>query len=418
MYALTLPQRQADRPRFQGTVTALQGGKGVGRSRTPTFEGYSRPGGGAGVRNHVLVLSINGLANRAAERVAAAVRGVTLVTTPYGRGQYGEDKALHRRQLIGLARNPNVAAVLVIGVDRPGADDIAGAISASGKPVEVATLDDTHEDALALSALGIRAAGRLLREASRARRTTQPASALFIGVECGHSDATSGIAANPVAGACVDRLIDCNGSAVAGEAIEWLGAEHLAAARARTKAVGKAIVNAVLSREQRLSAARIDLTGSNPGAENIRGGLSTIEEKSLGAIAKTGTRPITGLLGHAEAPARQGLYLMDGPSFSPESLTGFAAAGAQVMLFTTGPGNSFCSLIAPTIKITGRPDTARRLADQIDFDAGSVLDGTETVEAAGERLFQHVLATASGLMTFGEAHGEGAEAFTRAGPSM
>ncbi|MGL4243672.1 MAG: UxaA family hydrolase [Beijerinckiaceae bacterium] len=387
-------------------------------SGTPAFQGYLRPDGRVGVRNHVLVLSINGLANRAAERIAAAVRGVTLVTTPYGRGQYGADKDLHRRQLIGLARNPNVAAVLIIGVDRASAEDVATSVAADGKPVEIAALDDTHEDALALSASGIRTAARLLREASRLRRTRQSARALLLGVECGHSDATSGIIANPVAGACVDRLIDCKGSAVIGETIEWLGAEHLAAERARTKTVGRSIVKAVLQREERLAKARIDLTGNNPGAENIRGGLSTIEEKSLGAIAKTGTRPIDGVLGHAEAPKRKGLYLMDGPSFSPESLTGFAAAGAQIMLFTTGPGNSFCNSIAPTIKMTGRSDTARRLADQIDFDAGAALDGKETIEAAGERLFEHMLETASGLLTFGEAHGEGAETFSRVGPSM
>jgi altronate dehydratase large subunit len=390
----------------------------VAKSRTPTFEGYARPDGRVGVRNHVLVLSINGLANRAAQRIAAAVLGVVLVTTPYGRGQYGEDKSLHRRQLIGLARNPNVAAVLIVGVDRPSADDIAGAVSSGGKPVEVLTLDDTHEDALALSALGVRAAGRLLRDASRQHRSIQPAGALFMGVECGHSDATSGIGANPVAGACVDRLVDSGGTAVIGEAIEWLGAERLVAQRASSARVGKAIVQAVLRREKRLVDDHIDLTGNNPGTENIRGGLSTIEEKSLGAIAKTGARSIAGLLGHAETPKRKGLYLMDGPSFSPESLTGFAAAGAQIMLFTTGPGNSFCSLLAPTIKITGRSDTATRLDDQIDFDAGPVLAGTESVDAAGERLFRYVLATASGLLTFGEAHGEGAEVFTRTGPSM
>ncbi len=390
----------------------------MAKSRTPTFEGYARQDGRTGVRNHVLVLSINGLSNRAAQRIATAVPGVVLVTTPYGRGQYGEDKELHRRQLVGLARNPNVAAVLIVGVDRPSADDIAGAVSLGGKPVEVLTLDDTHEDALALSALGIRAAGRLLRDASLQHRIIQPAGALFMGVECGHSDATSGIVANPVAGACVDRLVDSGGTAVIGEAIEWLGAEHLVAQRAKSAKVGKDIVKAVLRREKLLIDAHIDLTGNNPGTENIRGGLSTIEEKSLGAIAKTGTRPIVGLLGHAETPRRKGLHLMDGPSFSPESLTGFAAAGAQIMLFTTGPGNSFCSLLAPTIKITGRSDTAIRLDDQIDFDAGPVLAGAETVEAAGERLFRHVLATASGLLTFGEVHGEGAEVFTRAGPSM
>jgi altronate dehydratase large subunit len=231
-------------------------------------------------------------------------------------------------------------------------------------------------------------------------------------------DATSGIAANPVAGACVDRLIDLGATAIVGETVEWLGAEDLVARRAATPDIGKAMLEAVLGREARLAAAAVDLTGSNPGQENIRGGLSTIEEKSLGAIAKTGSRPIMSLLGHAEAPAARGLHLMDGPSFSPESLTGFAAAGAQLTLFTTGPGNSFCSLLAPTLKITGRGVTAERLADQIDFDAGGVLAGHESIEAAADRLLARLLATASGELTWGEIHGEGAECFTRAGPSM
>jgi altronate dehydratase large subunit len=383
-----------------------------------TFEGFPRPDGRPGVRNLVLVMSINGLSNRAAGRLAAAVSGVTLVTTPYGRGQYGADKALHTRQLVGLGRNPNAASVLIVGVDRASADDIAARIAATGKPVEVLTLDDAHEDSLALSAHGVRTAGRLVREASRQRRSRQPASALVLGVECGHSDATSGIVANPVAGACVDQLVDLGATAIIGEAVEWLGAEHIAARRAATREVGAAIVDAALSREAALVAADVDLTGSNPGAENIRGGLSTIEEKSLGAIAKTGSRTIRGLLAHAEPPDAPGLHLMDGPSFSPESLTGFAAAGAQLTLFTTGPGNSFCSALAPTLKVCGRPDAAGRLRDQIDFDASAVLAGRESIADAGRRLLACVLAAASGEMTWGEVHGEGAECFTRAGPSM
>lgn len=388
----------------------------MGRPAAPSFEGYARADGRVGVRNLVLVLSINGLANRAARRIAGSVNGLQLVATPYGRGQYGTDKELHFRQLVGLARNPNVAAALIVGVDRPSAEAVAAAVT--GKPVEIVTLDDTHEDALALSERGIRIAGGLVRQASRLRREACPASALLVGVECGHSDATSGIIANPVAGACVDRLIDAGASAVIGETIEWLGAEQIVAGRAETPAIAKAIVGAVMRRERSISAAGVDLTGNNPGAENIRGGLSTIEEKSLGAIAKTGSRPIRSLVGHGEAPATNGLHLMDGPSFSPESLTGFAAAGAQLTLFTTGPGNSFCSAIAPTLKITGRPDTASQLADQIDFSASAVFSGRESIEAAGERLFAQILTTASGELTWGEIHGEGAECFTRAGPSM
>jgi len=380
--------------------------------------GYLRSDGRAGTRNRVLVVSILGLVTRVAGRIAEAVPGTLLVATPYGRGHYGADRALHRAQLVGLCRNPNIAAVLVVGADRISVDQVVAAVAPTGKPVRSVALDDTHEDAVEASARGIRIAAELVHAASRLVRTPQPAGSLFVGVECGHSDATSGLVANPVAGNCVDRIVDAGGTAVVGETVEWLGAEHIVSRRAADAATAAAIVAAVLRREAEVAAGGHDLTGNNPGAENIRGGLSSIEEKSLGAIAKTGTRPIRGVLAVAEEPSGPGLYLMDGPSFSPESLTGFAASGANLTLFTTGAGNSFCNSIAPTIKITGRPDTAGRLVDQIDFDASPVFEGREDIGSAGARLFDLVLAIASGASTWGEVHGEGAEAFYRAGGSM
>ena len=263
-------------------------------------------------------------------------------------------------------------------------------------------LDDVHEDALELSHRGAKRAAALVRAASRLRREPCPASDLFLGIECGHSDATSGLAANPTAGAAADRLIDAGGTAVFGETVEWLGAERQLARRARTSAVAQAIVAAVERREAAVAATGFDLTGNNPGAENIRGGLSTIEEKSLGAVAKGGTRPIAGVLAIAEEPRAGGLYLMDAPAFSPESLTGFAASGANVMLFTTGAGNSFCNALAPTIKVSGRPDTVSRLPHQIDFDAGGALAGRREPRELGAALFELVLAVASGERTWGE----------------
>jgi altronate dehydratase large subunit len=412
MYALTSINNQV----------SARGGSAGGDAKVPQgrpeFLGYARADGSVGTRNHTLLLSILGLANGAASRAARALPGVLCVSTPYGRGQYGADKKAHRAQLIGLCRNPNVGAVTIVGADRIAVDDIAHAAAKDGKPVRTVALDDTHEDSIEASARAIRHAADLAHAISRQRRTPQPASALFLGVECGHSDATSGLAANPVAGACVDRLVDAGGTAVVGETVEWLGAEHVLAARAADTKIAEALVAAVLRREHEVAAGGTDLTGNNPGAENIRGGLSSIEEKSLGAIAKTGTRPIQGLLDLAQAPSKPGLHLMDGPSFSPESLTGFAAAGAQIMLFTTGAGNAFCNAIAPTIKITGRPGTARRLPDQIDFDASPVFEGREDIASAGARLFETVLEIASGGATWGEIHGEGAEAFARVGASM
>jgi altronate dehydratase large subunit len=237
-----------------------------------SFLGYSRPDGRAGVRNRVLILAINGLVAPAAARIAAAVRPALMVATPYGRGQFGADKQAHARQMIGLGRNPNVAAVLIVGADRMTADSIAEQIRTGGKPTEVVALDDVQEDALALSLRGIRAAARLVRNASQQRREPVEISSLFLGVECGHSDATSGLVANPLAGRVVDRLIDAGGTAVIGETVEWLGAEHLLARRAATPAVAEAITAAVQRRETAISASGVDLLHDNPGAENIRGG--------------------------------------------------------------------------------------------------------------------------------------------------
>jgi len=382
------------------------------------FAGYRREDGRYGVRNHVLVLGLNGLVMTAAARIAGNVAGSILFASPYGRGQFGADRSAHRTQLVGLGRNPNIAATLVVGADRPTTDEIAHAIAASGKPVDAVALDDVHEDAIELAARGTRAAAALARNASRAQREPATLSALFLGVECGHSDATSGLVSNPLAGKVVDRIVDAGGSAVIGETIEWLGAEHLLARRAINVHVGDAIVRAVHRREAAVAATGVDLTGNNPGAENIRGGLTSIEEKSLGAIAKAGSRQITGLLDVAETPATPGLYLMDAPGFSPESMTGFAAAGAQVMLFTTGAGNSYCSAVAPTIKISARPDTIARLPAQIDFDASAVFDGREDIDAAAERLTALLLEVCSGMRTWGEVLGERAESVIRVGGSL
>jgi altronate dehydratase large subunit len=379
---------------------------------------YRRPGGAVGVRNHVLVLGINGLALRVAERIARAVPGTTCVSTANGRGQVEPDLGLHLAQLIGIARNPNVAAVLVVGVDAATTDDMTAQIATSGKPVQGVSFSETHEDVLAVQDLGARRLVQLAHGASRCRREDGDLSELFVGVECGHSDASSGIAGNRVIGAAVDTLVDQGATVVVGETVEWLGAEHLLARRARNEAVGQAILEAVRRREAIAAASGRSLTGNNPGEENIRGGLSTIEEKSLGAVIKSGTRPIEGLLGLTEPPPRKGLYLQDGPAFSPESITGFNAIGTQLVLFSTGPGNSFASAISPTIKVTAQKAAMARLKEQIDFDASDVCAGTEAVDAAAARLIDTIAEVANGALTWGEVVGEGLEVLTRVRGSL
>ena len=263
-----------------------------------TFAGYRRPNGRVGVRNHVLVLGINGLVARAAERIAQAVSNCVLIASPYGRGQYGHDRDVHYAQLVGLGANPNVAATLVVGADRKTAEALATDIERVGQRVATVALDDVDEDALELTARGTKIAARLAKDASRLTRESAPLSSLMLAAECGHSDATSGIVSNPLVGKIVDRVRDAGGTALFGETIEWLGAEHLLAERS-ARAVGRAIVEAVQRRERAVAATGVDLTGNNPGQENIRGGLSFSEEKTLEAIAKRASQRFDGLLAFA-----------------------------------------------------------------------------------------------------------------------
>ena len=383
-----------------------------------TFSGYVRPNGDVGVRNYLLILSIAGLTGPAARRVAHALPGARLVSMPYGGGLLGQDQAIHLRALAGFGRNPNVGGVLLIGSDPPKLRQLADEIGASGKPVESVCLDDCGHDVLTLSDRALRAGARLRREISRQRRQQAPLAKLFVGMECGRSDPSSGIVANPLIGSLADTLVGLGGSAVFGETLEWMGAEHLLAQRGATPAVSDAIVQAVLRREQIATRQGVDLMGNNPGPTNIAAGLSSIEEKSLGSIAKSGNAPIQGVLGIGEAPPAPGLYAMDAPAYSPESLSGFVASGAQLLLFSTGVGNSYVSTLAPTIKISANPVACTTLAEQLDFDASAVFTGQQTLAQASAALLDVVVEIASGTLTWGEVLDEGDEVVSRLGEAL
>ena len=385
---------------------------------TRTFLGYRRPDGRVGVRNHVLVLSATGLTSAAAARIASLVHGTVCVTTGYGRGQVAADAKLHFDTLIGLATHPNVAATLVLAA---GSDIVAryvDAIAATGKPVTGISLPDVHEDALTMVDKGVRAATQLVRDASMLRRESCGIDNLCIAVECGHSDATSGLVCNPLAGRLSEFVIGAGGSAMFSETIEWTGAEHLLAKRAVDGDVAKRIISAVAARERMVRDSGGDVRAQNPGPQNKAGGITTIEEKALGAIAKGGRQRIQGLLQPAERPPGPGLYLMDTPFFSPESITAMVAAGAQLVLFTTGAGNSYCSLIAPTLKMSAHPDTCARLTEQIDVSGSAAVSGITTIEGVADDAIARLLDVASGTLTYGEIVGEGNEVVSRIGPSM
>jgi len=382
------------------------------------FQGYRRPDGQVGVRNHLLVLSATGLTGPTGRRIAAALPGSVFAGMPYDGGLLGEDRDAQIRTLIGLCVNPNVGAVLIIGGNPPKVKHLAEQIAKSGKPTQAITLDECEHDALTLTDRAIRVGAKLRIEISRQRRQSCPLSSLFLGLECGRSDPSSGLVSNPLLGLMADHIVDSGGKAVFGETTEWLGAEHLLAKRGATKAVQQAILDAVLDHEQKAIDAGLDLTGENPGPTNIAGGLSTIEEKSLGNIAKSGNRPIQSLLKYSEVPGVAGLHAMKAATYAPESITGFSAAGANLILFTTGQGNSFVNTITPTIKVSANPDTLVRLQEQIDFNARDVFTGEESLGDAANRFVDLIIDVASGTRTWGEVLGEGEEVVSRFGASL
>ena len=382
------------------------------------WQGYHRADGSVGVRNDLLVLSIAGLTGPTARRVAAALPGSKCVTMPFGGGLIGEDAQAHLRSLIGFGLNPNVGAVLLIGSDTPKLQQISQAIAASKKPFAALCLDDCEHDALTLTDRAIRAGAQLRLEISRLRRQSAALSDLCVGLECGRSDPSSGMVANPLIGQVADRLEQAGAQVIFGETLEWLGAEHLLAQRASSAQVAQKLVAAVERREQLARSKGQDLLGNNPGPTNIAAGLSTIEEKSLGAIAKSGSAPIRGILALAQRPSGPGLYAMDASAYSPESLSGFVSAGAQMLLFSTGVGNSYVSLLAPTLKISANPRAARTLIQQLDFDASAVFEGRMSASNAADQLMHRLVDVASGTLTWGEVLGEGDEVVARLGEAL
>lgn len=385
----------------------------------PTFLGYHRADGSVGVRNHMLVLSVGGLTIPTARRIASAIKGAAVVGFPYNAGSLlGEDRATWKRAMLAMAVHPNVGAVLLVGDNPPVAAEVAEHARKAGRPHAAMTLDDCNHDAVTLTERGIRAGARMAMAISADRRAPAPLSALTLGLECGRSDPSSGLVSNPLLGRMADRLVDAGGRAMIGETVEWLGAEHRLEKRAATPEVATAIRDAVLRREHWAISHGLDLTGNNPGPANIAGGLSSIEEKALGNIAKSGSRPIQGVLSYGEAAPRPGCWVMDAPAYASESLTGFTAAGAQLMLFTTGVGNSFVSALAPTIKVCANPETCARVGEQLDLDAHKVFIGEETPESAADRLWARMMQVAEGASTWGEILGEGDEIVARYGQAM
>lgn len=382
-----------------------------------TFLGYMRPDGRVGVRNGVGILSAMDNANPVTRAICAAVSGTIPITTLFVRGQFGRDEQITVRTLVGLGAHPNLAACLVVGLETTTTMRLVDQIAATGKPVDALIIQQEGGTVNALS-VGIRKAMALVRGASALRPVPVSIDALTIGVECGGSDTTSGVASNPTIGHVADRIVDAGGRAVISETSEFLGAEHLFAERAVNASVKEKIIAAVLAVEESALKEGVDMRGSNPVPDNIRGGLTTIEEKALGAMVKSGTRPVQGVLDYAQYPDHPGCWMMDTPAPAVESMTGLAAGGCQIILFSTGIGNTIGSAIAPTIKITGNVNTARRFQDNVDVDVSDILSEGKTVEAAGDDLMGYLLEVASGTMTSSEILKQVETGISRFGPTV
>ncbi|MDF2680151.1 MAG: carbohydrate hydrolase [Brevibacillus sp.] len=355
------------------------------------------------MRNHVLILPTITCATQAAKQITELVQGTVSFIHQHGCAQVGVDYEQTFRTYAGMGANPNVYGVVVLGLgcETHQARSVAGEIAKTGKPVEVVSIQD-HGGTLFTIAQGAKIAAKMVQDASMQRRELCDFSELIIGTECGGSDACSGLSANPAVGVVSDLIVDYGGTSILAETTELIGAEHLLADRAVDEKVAKRVYEVIKAMEDRAFLMGVDIRTGNPSPGNIKGGLSSLEEKSLGAANKAGSRPLQELIDYAQTPSKKGLVWMDTPGHDIEQLTGMVAGGAQVVLFTTGRGTPTGSPIAPVIKIATNSAIFEKMGDNIDVNAGTIIDGTESISAVGQRLFDEVGLVASGKMTKAE----------------
>ncbi len=370
------------------------------------FNGYLRPDGKVGIRNYLAIIPTSVCASVVASNIASQIPKAVALPNQHGCCQIGADHEQTVNTLIGLGKNPNIAAVLVVGLGCEGVPiaKVAEEISKTGKTVEVVIIQESG-GTLKATAEGVRKASRIAREISLLKLQEFPVSELTLAVECGGSDFTSGLASNPVVGTASDILVNAGGTSILSETTEFIGAEHILAKRAKSPEVGENIFKIINGCEQKAKLLNVDIRGGQPTPGNIQGGISSIEEKSLGCIYKAGNSPIEGVLAYGEAPQDKGLYVMDTPGQDIESITGMLAGGATMVIFTTGRGTPTGSPIAPVIKITANADTYTMMSDNIDLDASDIIEGTKSIEEVGQELFQEMLDVANGKLTKAESLG-------------
>ncbi len=362
-----------------------------------TFLGYPRPDGRAGTRNYLAVIPTVFCANEVAMAVAKKFKSARPLLHHQGCAQLKPDSDRVTQTLISLGANPNVAAVLLVGLgcESVSLQEVYQGLKDRGQKVEKVLIQGIGGMKKATKR-GIELAAKLDQSLSRMKRKPVPASHLTMGIKCGSSDTTSGLVSNPATGKASDLLLARGGSVIFGETTEFIGAEHLLARRAVSGEVASKILHIVTRMEDRVKALGFDMRGGNPTPGNIRGGLTTIEEKSLGAICKSGSMPIDGVLEYGESIPGKGLYALDSPGKEAEIMTGLSAAGANIIVFSTGGGAPQGYPIVPVIKVAGNPAKVRVMKDHIDLDASAVLTGQTTIDEVGQKIYDALLAVGSG----------------------
>ena len=373
--------------------------------KIPTFQGYRRENGRVGIRNHVIILPVDDISNAACEAVANNIKGTLALPHAYGRLQFGEDLELFFRTMIGTGSNPNVAAVVVIGIEPGWTQRIVDGIAKAGKPVAGFSIE-RHGD-LQTIATASRKAKEFVQWATELQRETCKFNELYISVKCGESDTTTGLSSCPTVGNVIDKSVAMGGTASFGETSELTGGEHIVKAKAANAKVAEAFMKIWNGYNDFILKEKIDdLSESQPTKGNIRGGLTTIEEKAFGNIEKLGKKTkFVGCLKPAEAPGGKGLWFMDTSSAAAEAVTLWAASGAVVHLFPTGQGNVIGNPIEPVIKLSGNPITCSTMSEHIDLDVCAILRGEMTVDEAGDKLIDVIIHTANGRLTAAEALG-------------
>ncbi|NLV73538.1 MAG: UxaA family hydrolase [Chloroflexi bacterium] len=382
-----------------------------------TFMGYLRLDGSVGVRNRVAIIPSCGCANHAAKLIANKVPGAMLLDYTGGCGETGLDITLATRLLSQYGRHPNVigSVVVSLGCESLNAAELAASAGAGWAGAELVGIQQSGSTRAAVEK-GVAIAQRMLADVDKWQRTPQPVSALTIGLECGGSDATSGMAANPAMGHFSDLLAARGAKVILAETSEMLGAEHILAERAITPEIAAAMLRTVEACEAALKATGEDFMGKQPSPGNIKGGISTVEEKALGDVLKGGTSPLVDVLAYGQPPTKAGLSFMDTPGNDPCSVTGLVAAGAQIVVFTTGRGNPMGNAIAPVIKVTGNPETYQRMSEDMDVNAGTIILGQETIAQVGQRIYDLCLRVAGGEQVSAEVLEHAEFMMLRVGP--